>query len=82
MVTIFHLSKRGNSTLFLAEKPNVGSLRILFDKSKQGDASSTCLLDFHESSRGELECCDCQFFFRDSGPENLSRYYDHVSCLG
>ena len=66
----------------LAEKPNVRTLRILFYETKQGDAPSPGLLNFHKSPWGKLERCDCQFFFRDSGPENLSWYYDHVSCLG
>lgn len=43
----------------LAEKPNIRALRILFYKSKQGDASSPGLLDFDKSPRRELERCDC-----------------------
>jgi hypothetical protein len=81
--SIFHLSKRENCDEdVLAEKPNVRALRILFDESKQGNASSSGLLNLHKSPGGELERCDCQLLFRDSGPENFSWYYDHVSCLG
>src|SRR5438093_13735888 len=64
--TIFHLSRKTFELLFLAEKPNIRALRILFDESKQRNAPSPCFLYFHKRSRGELERCNCEFLFRDS----------------
>src|SRR5712692_10019347 len=68
--------------LFLAEKPNVRTLRILFYETKQGNTSSPGFLNFHKRPWRELERCNCQLLLRDTRPENLSRYHDNITCLG